>query len=114
MNAVTTNPTEPTEGGLVFRHAAVDAVCPGKDAAVEILQLAEALLAKELDRLGAAHAAFAMHDHLAILVQFAHALGELWQRDQCAAGDAADLELLRIADVEDEDVVTTVEALLQV
>ena len=46
-------------------------------------------------------------------VQLAEALRQLRQRHQRAAGDPADLELLRVAHVEDEDLLAAVEPRLQ-
>ena len=46
-------------------------------------------------------------------VELAEALRQLRQRDQRAAGNAADLKLLGVAHVEDEQVLAAVEPLLQ-
>ena len=49
---------------LVLRHARIDAVGPGEDAAGEVARLAEARLLQERDGLRAAGAGAAVHDDL--------------------------------------------------
>src|SRR5262249_20905675 len=78
-----------------------------------VLQLLKTLLPQELDRLGAAHAALAVDDHLLVWVQLAEALRELRQRHQHAAWNAANLVFLRIADIEDKHLLAAVEAAFQ-
>src|SRR5207248_528859 len=48
---------EAVRPGSILRHGGVDLVRPGEDAALEVLEPAEPLLAQELDRLLAAQAA---------------------------------------------------------
>src|SRR5207244_706667 len=94
-------------------HRLIDLSRPLHDSAAEVAGLREALLAEEGDRLGAAHTALAVDDDLALWIEFADALRQLGQRQQRAAGKAANLVLRRVAHIEDEDILAAVEALLQ-
>src|SRR5262249_53733052 len=98
---------------LVFGHVAIDFVGPGEDAAFEILDLVKTLLPEKLHGLGAAHAALAMNDHFHVLIQFAKALGQFGQRNQGAARNPANCELLRIAHVQDEYLVALLQPLVE-
>src|SRR5579859_5781265 len=97
----------------ISRHRRVDPLGPRQDAALEVLDFLEAGVAQKLRRFQAAHAALAMNDQLSLLGQLAGTLRQFRQRDQLAARDLADLVFLRIAHVEDEDLLLAIEALLQ-
>ena len=58
----------------ILRHGRIDLVRPGQNAALQVLELGEAVLLEVRDGLGAAHAALAVHDHLAVLVELTQAL----------------------------------------
>src|SRR5208283_3304305 len=97
----------------ILRHTWIDPVRPRQDPALQVLELTEALGLKELHRLGAAHPALAMNDDLAVGVQRAEALGQLRQGQQGAAGNAANLELGRIAHIENEQGLAAVQPAFQ-
>src|SRR6266849_8163206 len=96
----------------VFRQRGVHFIRPGEDAALEVPDLAEAGLAQELDGLGRALSAAAVRDDFARAVELVRASRQLSQRDQMAA-EVADLILVRLADVEDEDLLAAVQTRLQ-
>src|SRR5271166_3561975 len=99
-------------GRSVLRQLGVDALGPSVDAAYQVVHVGEALLLEEVDGLGAAAAHLAVDNDLARSIEFADALRQVFQRDEMSA-EVADLVFVRIADVEDEEVVTAVEALFQ-
>src|SRR5215204_5095210 len=99
---------------LVLRDARVNVVRPGGDAALEVEELAlEARARQRLDGAGAADAALAVDDRLAPLLDLAHALCDLTERDELCAGDARYLVLVWLAHVDDLQVVAAVDALFQ-
>src|SRR5665213_3899931 len=98
---------------LVFRNAGVDLIAPGGDAAEHVLHMLEALRAKEIRRLGAAAAHFAMDHNLGLWVEFADALGHVVQRDQLRARDLRNLIFVRLAHVDELELVAAVEFCLQ-
>src|SRR5947209_171150 len=99
---------------LVFRHAGVNIVRPGGDAALEVDEATfEAGARQRLDGAGAADAALAVHDRLALLFNLVLPVDDLAERDQFRAGDARDLVLVRLAHIYDLQVVAAVEALFQ-
>src|SRR5205807_5011576 len=91
----------------------IDALGPRQDATLQVLGFLIALVFQELLRLKAAHAALAVDDDFAIRVQFLKALRQLRQRDERATGDSADLELLRIANVEHEKLLAAIKPSLE-
>src|SRR5215469_1480206 len=93
---------------LVLRNARVYLVGPGKDAASKVLHLREASLAKQRHCLGAACSTAAVGHDFAARVQLVHARGKVAQRDEISA-EIADLILVWLADVEDEDVIACIE-----
>src|SRR5215207_9402291 len=96
---------------LIFRDARVHVVRPGGDAALEVDELAlEARARERLDGPGAADAALAVDDRLAVFGNLAHALGDLAQRDERGARDARDVVLVGLAHVDDLQVVAAVDA----
>src|SRR5262249_46631655 len=68
---------------------------------------------EKLHGLVAAHAALAMNDHFHVLIQFAKALGQFGQRNQGAAWNPANCELLRIAHIQDEYLVAFLQPLVE-
>ena len=62
--------------GLVFRHAWVDFVAPGEDAALDVPNVLEARFLEDAAGLAAADAAAAVHDDFIGRVQLAQALGQ--------------------------------------
>src|SRR5437588_9065718 len=91
---------------LVFRHAGVNVVRPGGDAALEVDEsAAEAGARQRLDGAGAADAALAVDDRLALGVNLFLPVDHLSERDQLRAGDARDVVLVRLAHVYDLKVV---------
>ena len=73
--------------------------------------MAKARLAKEVDCFGAPHSALAVRDDLATRIEFMDACRKVAKRDQVPT-DVADLVLMRLANVEDEDVLTGIQAAL--
>src|SRR6266404_1455387 len=86
----------------VFRHRAIDPIRPRKNAALQVNSSCKAFFLQKLLGLEAAHAALAVDNDLAIGVQFLEAPRQFRQRNQRAAGKAANAVLLRVAHVEDE------------
>ena len=66
-----------------------------------------------MQRPGGAGAALALEHDLVGAIEFAHARGELAERDELRAGDAADVPLIRLAHVEEHEVVAAIELRLQ-
>src|ERR1019366_3663428 len=97
---------------LVLRYAWIHFVGPGKDAAGQVLYFGKAGLAKQSDRLGAAESAAAVGHDFAARIQLVQARGQIAQRDEMSA-KVADLIFVRLAGVEDEQVVARVEPGLQ-
>src|SRR3569833_1211719 len=65
------------DGNLVFRHAGINLIRPGIDAAVDVLQIFESLLAQELEHAHGAAAVVAMNIILLVRVEFGEALLKL-------------------------------------
>ena len=91
-------------GCLIPRHVAVNLVRPRRDAAFDALDVFEALLAQEIQRLQRAHAGFAVQIILLVRVEFGEAFVELAQRQQRHAGDLGNLVFVGFAHVHDLDV----------
>src|SRR5713226_5868389 len=86
----------------VLGNRGIHLIRPRQDPALQVRNLAEAGLAQKRHGVGGALAAAAVCHDLARGVQFVDAPGQLAHRDQVAA-DLADLRLVRLADVEDEN-----------
>src|SRR6201996_7355556 len=101
---------------LVRREGRVDLVDPGEDAAADVYRVGEARGLQDREDLGAAGAALAVQHNLLVLRHLlqGRAVQELALRDQRGAGDADDLVLVRLADVDEEDVAAAVEQARQV
>src|SRR5580692_10771660 len=93
---------------LILRNASVDLVAPRQNAAPHVLHLAEAGLTKEVARLAAADSALAMCDDLDGAVELIDPLGQIAQRDQLRSGDLADLILVRLAYIDQQEVVAAI------
>src|SRR6184192_1378456 len=96
----------------VLRHFRVHPVGPGQNPASEIMDLLESSLAQEVHSLGAAHTGAAVGHNFAAGVEFVDALGQIAQRDKISI-NVADLVLVRLADIEHENVFTGIEPTLQ-
>ena len=81
-------------------------------AAFQIPDLAESGLAQKIHSIGGALAASAMRHDFTRAIQFAHALRQIAERNQIAI-EIADLIFVRLAHVEDKQIVAAVQALLQ-
>src|SRR3954452_7665460 len=105
FNAVNPGRDTLSIGRSVLGLRRVDLVDPREDAAAQVGRLLVAVLAEQRDRFRAAHARLAV-DHDLARVGRRRQLGEprrqLPEGHQRRTGDPADLELLRLADVEDE------------
>ena len=77
------------------------------------MHLLESRLAQEVHRLGAAHAGPAMGDDLFAGIEFVHPIRQFAERNQMSA-DVADVILVRLANIENVNVVAAIEPLLQV
>src|SRR5260221_8355595 len=93
----------------VFRHGRVDLLGPGGDATLEVVQLAEAGFLQELQRARGAAAALALEHDFIRAIQLAHARGELAERDERGAGNAADVPLEGLAHVDEPELVATIQ-----
>src|SRR5579884_2522465 len=96
----------------VLRHSRINAVGPRQNASCEITHFLESCLPQEIDCLAAAHAGAAVRDDLAAGVELVHALGQIAKRDQISV-QVADLIFVRLAHIEDKDVLSGIESLLQ-
>ena len=98
------------EKRLIHRLAGVNFFSPGVDAALQVLHLAEAGADQQLEGTGRAGAGFAEDDHLLGAVQLGEAGGKLAQRDQRGAFDTRDLQLVRLAHIQQAQVVACLQA----
>src|SRR5271165_2344686 len=86
----------PNSRALVLRHGWVHFVRPGKNAAGKVSYFGNPGLAKQSDRLRAAHSAAAVGHDFAARVELVHARGQVAERNEMAA-NVADLMLVRLA-----------------
>ena len=98
---------------LVDRQAGIHFLRPGVDPALQVLHLAEAGAEQQLQGARRARAGLAEHDHLLGAVQLGEAGGQLPQRDQRGALEARDLQLVRLAHIQQAQVVALLQALSQ-
>src|SRR5271168_502578 len=96
----------------VLWHLRIHAVGPGCDPAGQVVYFGEPRLLQERDCLGAAAAHLAVDHNFAAGIQFVHALGQIIQRNEMSA-KIADLVLVGLAHVEDENVFLRVQTALQ-
>ena len=87
----------------------IDPVRPGQNPASQVVDFLESGLLQEIHGLGAAHAGAAMRHDLFAGIQFADPLRKIAQRNQVSV-DVADLIFVRLADVEDEKIVASIQA----
>src|SRR6266849_6030165 len=87
-------------------------VRPSQNAALQVPNLAEPGLAQEIDGLCRALTAAAMRDDLARAIELVHAPRQIPQRNQMAA-QVTNLVFMRLAHVENENFVATVQSSLQ-
>ena len=97
----------------VLRDRGVHLIAPGQDAASQVLDLAETGLFQEVYRFPAALAAAAIGDHFIGRIELVHARGDLSQRNQIRARKRANLDLMRLAHVEQKELVAPVQLVLQ-
>src|SRR5918999_1793528 len=100
------------EPRLVLRDARVDLLAPGVDAALDVVDVLEARVVQELDGPRAAPAGLAVDGERLVTVELDEALGELGERDETRA-DVSHLVLVRLAHVEDGDLVAVLQAPLE-
>src|SRR6266498_1283738 len=98
---------------LVLGHVRIDFFGPGQNSALQIQDVGEAFFPEKCLRLQTAHAAFAMYDNFAILVQLLKSPGQLGQRNQSTLGQSAELKLFRISHVQDEKRLFPIEPILE-
>src|SRR3954463_3548339 len=96
----------------VLRHAGIDTVSPGQNSARQIVHFLESRLAQEIHRLGAAHAGAAMSDDFLAGIELVHTIRQFAERNQMSA-DVADVILVRLAHIENINVVAAIESLFQ-
>jgi len=96
----------------IFADFMVDLIRPGVDSSAQVRDLAEAVLLEVFDRLDTAGAHLADSDDLFALVQLAQPLRELSQGDQVAT-DIGYLVFVLVAYIQQEKVVSLIEALLE-
>src|ERR1043166_5700682 len=92
---------------LVLGLARVDLIDPVQDPALEVFYPVKPHRSQEIRRFRAPSAHLAVGDDVLVLRQLA-------ERNEHGSGNLADLIFVRLADIEDEHVVTRVEALLQI
>ena len=96
----------------VFRDGRINLLRPSENSARKVFYPSETGFLEEIDGLCAAYATFAVSDDFAARVEFVDTLGQIAERDQVAA-NIADLVLVRLTDVKDEDVFVGVQAPLE-
>src|SRR6185437_11668562 len=99
-------------GFLVFWHRWIDLLAPGPDSADEIRDFSVAVLLKEFSHALAASTHGALDHNFAIAVDLIQPSGHVVHGDKRAA-DVGDLVFEWLADVENEEAVAGVEALLE-
>src|SRR5580765_1576945 len=90
--------------GSVAGYGRIHVARPRVDAAGERGQAPVALLPQEFERAQAAHAVMAVQHHIPLAVDLAEALRQTAQRDQLGARDVRDLVLVRLAHVDQQQV----------
>src|ERR1700722_17853254 len=96
----------------ILRNTGIDFVGPGEDTALQIQNLAEARFAQEIDSFGGALAAAAMRHDLSRRVEFMDAARQFPERNQLSV-EIADLVFVRLAHIENEEIVAFIEPRLQ-
>src|SRR5208282_4188467 len=96
----------------ILWHAGINLVGPCEDAALEIEDFAEAGFAQEIHGFRRALSAAAVRDDFTRRVQFVNAARQFAERDQVTL-QIADLKFMRLAHIQDEEIVSAVEARFQ-
>ncbi len=98
---------EPTHVGCyrdsIPRHFVVDFIRPRRDAAFDTLEIFEALLPQEVERLQGTHSGFAVQIVLRVRIEFRETFVDLAQRQQRHAVHFRDLVFVRFTNVNDLD-----------
>jgi len=90
-------------------HPRIHLARPGIDTALEVLHLAETGTRQQLQSARRACAPFTEDYHLLSAIQLGQALSQLAQRDERGALEAGDLQLVRLANIEQaEDAACTI------
>src|SRR5579883_200044 len=97
---------------LVLRQFRIDVRCPGRDAACKIDHVFESVLRQKLGCALTTSAALAVDNDLAARIKLAETVRQVTERDQRRA-NVDDLVFVRLAHVEDEDVLAGIETALQ-
>src|SRR5207244_4258377 len=84
-------------------------VTPGKDPPGHVLHFFEPGLAQEVARFSAADAALAVRDDFDGAVEFAHALRQIAQWNELRGRNTADLILVGLAHIEQQEAIATIE-----
>src|ERR1041385_3802881 len=93
---------------LIFRHSWIDILGPRRDPALQINQSPlKSRPLQRLDRLRATHAAFAVNDRLNLRIDLVHPAHDVSQRDQLRPRYARDLKLVRLAHINDLNLIAT-------
>src|SRR6267378_1606897 len=95
------------------RHGGIHRLGPGIDAAGQVLHLAKPRLAQKLNGLAAARSGAAVGHDFVRGVELSERVRERAERDQGGALEPRDLPLLRLAHVQQEDLLPTIEPFLQ-
>src|SRR5215218_909325 len=98
--------------GLVLRDARVYLLAPGVDATPDVVDVLEAGVLEELDGPRAAPAALAVDGKSLVPVELDQALRQLGEGNEPRA-DVGDLVLVRLAHVENRDLVAVLQAPLE-
>src|SRR2546430_1242380 len=95
---------------LVFRLGRINLIHPIEDAALEVQHLLEPHGSEKIGRLRAADARFALSHDLQVRVELVVALRDVAQWNQQRPRNSIDLILMRLAHVDEEELVAAVEA----
>src|SRR5206468_1329972 len=88
-------------------NAGVDFVAPGQYSALHVASV-EAVLLEEVDGFRAARSAFAVSDNFDVLIDLTQPFRQFAEGNEFRRGDAPDLEFVGFADVDELELVATV------
>src|SRR2546430_13616896 len=94
---------------LVFWLRRVNLIYPVKNSALQVERFLESDRSQELYRLGASTAHLAVDDHFRIRVELGIPPRYVAERHQRRSRDPVDLIFVRLADIEDRDIVSAVD-----
>src|SRR5262245_18787807 len=97
----------------VLRDRRVDLVRPVQNSTLQVLHPGKSLLPQEAGRLRAPSAHLALDDDFLVARNLSHALRHLAQRNQRRAWNPADLILVRLAHIEQEEIFLRVDLPLE-